>query len=490
MTRLRAIAPETAEAPKARVSTPGAMALLICVAGIFLLVVLPVVARGAPLRDDFDVCLSPRWTSGPGRMLSELWPELGAVRLLGRFIELSLIAGLCHAVPFGAIILIPLLVTFAVAYMLWKLLYDLGIAAPWPEIGAALWFLQPLGTEAALWPAALHIPLALVLGLAGLRLYVRGRLLPAALLGLAGSWSLEQVLFALPLAVWVSTPERHRRRATLLSGTVAIGLLAIFFRWNGLSTRTAVPLTDRLVAIVTDPIWYLQFPAIGTGAVSIPLAVRWAFPLSVVVLVIGAVVGAWYLPYLLRRHGSSHWKSGDRLGVAVTFGALGVLISLPVMVTLPHDHGPRVFAPVWLLLAAFAAVCGPKVAWRRVGVAGALGGLFAAGALLSLAFSVSVRIRTADFTEATSRWIGAQVSDGGRVVVCDVPRTVVNPAPNGPFALHEFHESWAAEAAVEYYSGRRVEVARAGVYWSQNCGDLLPADLVVSFNDLRRRSER
>ena len=203
MTRLQAITPEPAEPLKAPVCTPGAMALLICVAGLFLLIVLPVVARGAPLRDDFDVCLSPRWTSGPGRMLSELWPELGAVRLLGRFIELSLIAGLCHAVPFGAIILIPLLVTCAVAYMLRKLLYDLGIATPWPEIGAALWFLQPLGTEAALWPAALHIPLALVLALAGLRLYVRGRLLPAALLGLAGSWSLEQVLFALPVAVWV-----------------------------------------------------------------------------------------------------------------------------------------------------------------------------------------------------------------------------------------------------------------------------------------------
>ena len=176
-------------------------------------------------------------------------------------------------------------------------------------------------------------------------------------------------------------------------------------------------------------------------------------PVERVVLVVGVVVGAWYLPYVVRRQASSHWKSGDRLRVAVTFGALGILISLPVMVTLPHDHGPRVFAPVWLLSAAFVAVCGPKVAWRRVGVAGALGGLFAAGALLSLAFSVSVRIRTADFTEATSRWIGAQVSDGGRVVVCDVPRTVVDPAPNGPFALHEFHESWAAQAAVEYLLG-------------------------------------
>ena len=47
-------------------------------------------------------------------MLAELWPELGSVRLLGRFTELSIIAGLCHTVPFAVVILIPLLVTCAV----------------------------------------------------------------------------------------------------------------------------------------------------------------------------------------------------------------------------------------------------------------------------------------------------------------------------------------------------------------------------------------
>jgi hypothetical protein len=44
-------------------------------------------------------------------MLFELWPEWGAVRLLGRFIEQSIIADLCGAVPFGTIIFIPLLTT-------------------------------------------------------------------------------------------------------------------------------------------------------------------------------------------------------------------------------------------------------------------------------------------------------------------------------------------------------------------------------------------
>ena len=250
--------------------------LLFIVASLFLLVVLPVVVRGAPLRDDFDVCLSPRWTSGAERMLAELWPEWGAVRLLGRFIEQSIIGDLCGAVPFGAIIAIPLLTTFAVAFVLRGLLYDLEIPKPWPEIGTALWFLQPLGTEASLWPVALHIPLGLLLALVALRLYRHGRVAPAAVSSLAACWNLEQVLFALPLAVWVVTPERHRRRAIVVSSVVFLVLLTIFMRWPGGSTRTAVPLTDRILAIVTDPLWYVQYPAIGTGAVSIPLAVQWA----------------------------------------------------------------------------------------------------------------------------------------------------------------------------------------------------------------------
>ncbi len=170
----------TARTPEPTTDAKSGVALLFVVASLFLLVVLPVVVRGAPLRDDFDVCLSPRWTSGAERMLAELWPEWGAVRLLGRFIEQSIIGDLCGAVPFGAIIAIPLLTTFAVGFVLRGLLYDLGIPKPWPEIGTALWFLQPLGTEAALWPVALHIPLGLLLALIALRLYRHGRVAPAA----------------------------------------------------------------------------------------------------------------------------------------------------------------------------------------------------------------------------------------------------------------------------------------------------------------------
>jgi hypothetical protein len=469
------------------VSTRTGVVLLLVVMTTFLLVVLPVVLRGAPLRDDFDVCLSPRFTSGPERMVAELWQELGVVRLLGRFTELSIIAGLCHSVPFSIIILIPLLITCLVGLVLRAVLYDVGLRAPWPEIGAALWFLQPLGTEAALWPAALHVPLGLLLGLIALRLYARGHLGRAALFGLAASWSLEQVLFALPAAVWLVTPERHRARAMVTSGLVAIALLAAFISWPGLSTRTAVPLSQRVLAIVTDPIWYVKFPAIGTGMISIPLAVFWSLPWSVLVMMTAALLGFRYAPSLVGALGSPGWRGGERLRLAGALAGLVLLVSLPMMVTLPHEHGPRVFTPVWLSLAAFAAVAGSRMQWRRPRVAGAVGGVIAGGALLSLTFSVWVRIETADFTEATSRWIGAHVPDRGRAVICDVPRTAVNPAPNGPFALHEFHEPWAARAAVQYYTGRRVEIARTGVFWDDKCADLGPADVIVSFETLRRR---
>src|ERR671910_586138 len=61
-----------------------------------------------------------------------------------------------------------------VAGLLRALLGDLGASAPWAAAGAVLWLAQPLGTEAALWPAALHVPLGLALALAALRLHRNG----------------------------------------------------------------------------------------------------------------------------------------------------------------------------------------------------------------------------------------------------------------------------------------------------------------------------
>src|SRR4029450_4619050 len=95
-----------------------------------------------------------------------------------------------------------------------------------------------------------------------------------------------------------------RRRATVVSGVVFLVLLATFMRWPGGSTRTALPLTDRVLPTLPDPLWSVRYPAIGTGAVSIPLAVRWAFPWSVLVLAVGSMLGVRYAPALIRQQGS------------------------------------------------------------------------------------------------------------------------------------------------------------------------------------------
>jgi hypothetical protein len=80
-----------------------------------------------------------------------------------------------------------------------------------------------------------------------------------------------------------------------------------------------------------------------------------------------------------------------------------LLVNVPLIGTLPRQHSPRTFTPTWLLLVTFAALFGSQVRWRRLRLAGGVAGVLAAGALLSIALSVSVRVRTADFTEASSR---------------------------------------------------------------------------------------
>jgi hypothetical protein len=109
--------------------------------------------------------------------------------------------------------------------------------------------------------------------------------------------------------------------------------------------------------------------------------------------------------------------------------------------------------------------------------------------LLSLALSVSVRVETAEFTEASSRWLASQVPEGGSVEVCNVPRTVVEPAPLGAFALHELHWEWATQDATRYYTGRSIAVRRAGHYWPRPCPSLPRADLTLDFADLRRAAQ-
>ena len=133
--------------------------------------------------------------------------------------------------------------------------------------------------------------------------------------------------------------------------------------------------------------------------------------------------------------------------------ALIALTNVIVVVAVPHQGSPRVFAPTWLVLAMAAAAAAGSITWHRPRLLGTAGGVFAAGAVLSLALSVSVRLRSADFTERAAAMVAARVPERGRVAICQVRRTVFEPAPRGAFAVHEFIYDWAAERALLYYTG-------------------------------------
>ena len=218
--------------------------MVAAVAALLLIVVAPVVIQGGLLADEYIICLRPIHDGGYGPYLHAIWRDTGVVRP-ARFIELLLISKTCTSVPYGLVILVPLALKFTAGFLLYGLLRDLRVSRPWPEIGIALWLLEPLGTEAALWPAALHVLLGLVLGLAALRLYRRGSLGWAALASLGAALSVEQVIFALPVAVWLTSPRELRSRATLVvTGVVAVVILAYAIR-PGENERQALTLAER-----------------------------------------------------------------------------------------------------------------------------------------------------------------------------------------------------------------------------------------------------
>jgi hypothetical protein len=463
------------------------LAALLLAAAVFTLLCLPVVIRGAPLADDFHNCVEPT-RAGLNTFFAASTERLGAVRP-ARFVEILLTTGVCQQLPFGFAIAVPLALTLLVAALLRALLNDLDTPAPWPTVGAVLWLAQPLGTESALWPAALHVPLGLALALAALLLHRRGRHGWAAAATLGACLSAEQVILALPLAVWLTAPAPRRRRATVLTLLVVVGVLATYAVWSGADPRLQVPIGDRLRGVVADPAFYVLFPAVGLGVHSMPLAMRWAFPASVAVVAAATLLG-WRIGPALS--GPSQDRPAGRpalLGCTLLVLALIALINLPLILQVPRQGSPRTFTPTWLVLAAVAAAAGSRVRWRRPRLLGAALGLFVAGALLSLALSVSVRVHTADFNEKAVRLLAGRIPDGGVVAVCDVPRTAVTPAPRGAFAVHELVYDWAARDALYYYTGRNAEFRLAGPLWGTRCPDAAGADVVVDFEELRRTAE-
>jgi hypothetical protein len=267
---------------------------------------------------------------------------------------------------------------------------------------------------------------------------------------------------------------------------VVVGVLATYAVWSGGDPRLQVGVGERLRGVVTDPAFYVLFPAVGLGVHSIPLAMRWLFPVSVAVVAVAALLG-WRVGPALSEHDQHRpARRSMLLRRALPILALLVLINLPLAVQVPRQGSPRTFTPTWLVLAAVAAAAGSRVRWRRPRLLGMALGLFVGGAVLSVALSVSVRVHTADFNETAVRILARRVPDGGVVAVCDIPRTVVTPAPRGAFAVHEFIYDWAARDALYYYTGRNAQFRLGGSLWESRCPELVGADVVVRFEELQR----
>jgi hypothetical protein len=460
--------------------TSAGIRLVAVVAGLLLIIVAPVIIQGGLLGDDYFICLRPVHEGGYRTYLDAIWRDTGIVRP-ARFIELFLISKTCTSVPYGLVMLVPLGLKFAAGFLLYLLLRHL-VPAPWPEVGTALWLLEPVGTEAALWPAALHVHLALVFALAALRLFRRGSLGWGAAASLAAALSVEQVIFALPLAVWLTTPKELRRRAALVAAATMTMVIVAYATWPGANERQALTLSERLHNVLAKREWYVFFPAAGLGLYSGAHAFVWAFPFSIAIVLAGAWTGSLVAPRLLAVHRALRLERDAAVRAVVAVAVLLVLVNVPLIVT-QVGYSARTFTPTWLALSGAVAVGAAHVSWKRVRLLGAVAGIFAAFAILSLVLSVHVRVQTDRFNRAAARWIADRTRDGAVVALCDVGRTVVTPAPLGAFHLHEFHStlgSW-----IEYHTGRVVEIRRSGErYWGSRCPDLSGADLVVSFPQL------
>jgi hypothetical protein len=210
--------------------------LLLGAASVTLVAVsVPVMLRGAPLADDFNNCLAPQ-DMGLAGFMSASFERLGLIRP-ARFVEILLTTGVCQNLPFGVAIVVGLSLTFVVAFLLRRLLTMLGSPAPWPDVAAALWLLQPLGLEAALWPAALHVPIGLAAALGSLIAHRSRHLWMGVLLGLVAMLSLEQAILALPLAAWLVSPAETRRRAVIAMTAVAVTVVVAYLLVPGSDPR-------------------------------------------------------------------------------------------------------------------------------------------------------------------------------------------------------------------------------------------------------------
>lgn len=458
--------------------------LLVGASVVFVALAFPVVMAGAPLLDDFVACVRVPRVGVADFLIGEHLPYRGVVRPMN-MMEPALLAMTCPRVAFPILILPGAALTLWVGWALRGLLRDLGAPDTWAAIAGAMWLLQPLGFEAALWPSAIHVPLGLALVVVGLRRFAAERVASGALFG-SVAYLCTEVMFVMPALVWLVTPPPRRRHATLVMLAITVVVLVMYSIVPGTSPRTAVSLTDRILNIARDPDFYVRFPVIGLGVYSIPLGALWAFPVSLAVIAAGMVLGA-------RAVGPPDPTAAavDRraaLGWLLIGAVLVALVNVPSLSVAPRDDSPRIFTPTWLLLSAFVGFVGPHVRVLRTRIAGAVGGGLAAGAALSMALSAAVRVEHARFSESAAAVLAEEAAGADTVVICNTRLKVARHAPPGAFALHDIQpNSEIPTLSVDYYTGQTLEVEarQAG-----DCPSAEAADLVLDFEQLRAEVER
>jgi hypothetical protein len=454
------------------------LALLVTASSVLVGISVPVLWRGAPLADDFNNCLEPQ-RDGLGSFMAASYERLGLIRP-ARFVEIIITSNVCRTLPFGFAIAVGLVFTFVTALLLRHLLKALGSSPPWPDVAAAVWLLQPLGTEAALWPAALHVPMGLAAALGSLINLRAGRRWLGRGLGLIAMLSVEQTILALPLATWLVVRAPRRRTESLAMVAVSGVVLASYILVPGNDPRLAVGFDERIHGLLHEPLFYVKYPIVAAGGQSIPMAVAWLLPGSLILLSVGAIMAGYWAA---RGERVTPRASCMNSRTFLTTSILVLLVNAPVLLSSPRQGSPRTFTPTWLLLCCVGALWAGQARWRFPKLTAGLFGIYLCGATLSLVLSVWVRVQTADIVEQAAVAVAARTTDGDVVTLCDVPRSAVSPAPRGAFSVQDYVYDWAAADALRYYTGRRVlfHIQQAG-----RNGPCAPddSDLVLEFEGL------
>ena len=287
-----------AGAPTPVTTAPRAWPAVLFAAAVFVLLCLPVVIRGAPLADDFHNCVEPT-RAGLDTFVAASTERLGAVRP-ARFVEILLTTGVCQHLPFGVRHRRPARPHAAggraAARRSW------GTSGPrrrgrpparcsgWPSRSAPR---RPCGRRPCTsrsgsrwrWPPSSCTAGAATAG--------RRRRCSAPACRPSRSSS--------PCRWPCGSPPRPSGAAGPPSRPCWWWLACSPPTRSGPGgdPRLQVGLGERLRGVVADPAFYVLFPAVGLGAHSIPLALRWAFPASVAVVAAAALLG---------------WRVGPALG--------------------------------------------------------------------------------------------------------------------------------------------------------------------------------